>query len=298
MVNKTTQISSVQLNKTLSAFCILCPSLKAKSLSVPICSPLFLLLPTSPPFSSGYCHTIVCVLHIPSPSFIQPNLPPTTPQTSKLIEQNRNRDMDTWFLFNGYMSLDKINSLWIRYLQDVHTDRTRSYFWAIKDSLQFIVVAKIIDCILQHERLSSSIITETRFYSLSLCPAKALKFPIFFITDYVHVTKLHLTICKARSIEYGFWTSSPKEGSGNEVFFLFPASQNMDVTTGTPEATLRQDVTLEKGGGHRGKQNRKLGMGSLTTLWSCHTNSIFEVSLNERELIIYHVKVFFIFSFI
>lgn len=191
------------------------------------------------------------------------------------------------------MSLDEINSFWTRYLQDVHRDRTRSYLWAIKDFLQFIVVAEIIDCILQHELLSSSIITETRLYSLSLCPAKALKFPIFFITDYVHVIKLHLTICKAKALSIASGQAPPKRRGGNEVFSLFPAAWNMDVMTGAPEATLRHEVALEMGAGHREKQSRKFGLGSLMTLWSCHTNSIFEIPLNERDLIIYHIKAFF-----
>lgn len=57
----TMQVSRVQLNKTLSAHCLVCPLPQAKCSSVPIYSP-FAHLPLVPtPLPCGYHHAVVCV---------------------------------------------------------------------------------------------------------------------------------------------------------------------------------------------------------------------------------------------
>ena len=61
LVNKTIQVSSVQLNTTSSAPCIVLSLPKVKSLPVTFCHPfaLFPFLPTL--FPSSNHHTLVCV---------------------------------------------------------------------------------------------------------------------------------------------------------------------------------------------------------------------------------------------
>ena len=61
LVHKAIQVSSVQVNKTSSAHCIVHPTPQAKSHSIPIL-PLFahLHLPSTH-FPSGYHHTVVSI---------------------------------------------------------------------------------------------------------------------------------------------------------------------------------------------------------------------------------------------
>lgn len=98
------------------------------------------------------------------------------------------------FLTTSYL-WTSFSSFWTSHLQEVHRDKTRLYFWVIKTSFQFTVVVETTNCILQHPFLSFVIIG-TRFCSLSLCPAKTLKFPAFFIAGYGQTDRLSSTDVK------------------------------------------------------------------------------------------------------
>lgn len=78
LVNKTIQVSTAQLNKT-SAYCIVCPSPKVKSHSVPIYLPFTLFHLPSPPFlwQSLYCCLCLCVVHFKFNFIKIENHPPT-----------------------------------------------------------------------------------------------------------------------------------------------------------------------------------------------------------------------------